>query len=63
MKKTILTSMLMLCISLLANAQTAYYNDAVQGTGQLQHNYMGAGWVHGNTPNFNGGTLSLNTDL
>jgi hypothetical protein len=60
MKKTILLSLGMLCMVALASAQPATnYDDAIQGTGNNQHNYVGAGWVHGsNTNNYYNMTLS-----
>ena len=60
MKKVILLSTLMLCISFLISAQTEVFDDGQQGTGLNQHKYVGAGWVHGsNTPNFLFATLSF----
>ncbi len=60
MKKTILLSVCMLCMYAFASAQFATFtDDAVQGTGIDQHDYVGSGWVHGsNTPTFNNSTLS-----
>ncbi len=57
MKKPILLSMGILCFFKLVSAQTAI-DDAVQGTGLNQHNYVGAGWTHGTSPAFYNGTLS-----
>ncbi|HKZ36515.1 MAG TPA: hypothetical protein VJ184_02615, partial [Chryseolinea sp.] len=60
MKKAILVSLGMLCLVALSRAQSpTIFDDAVQGTGLNQHNYVGAGWVHGSsTPSFHNSTLS-----
>src|SRR5688500_5984670 len=53
MKKKVLLSIDMLCLFLSAIAlpprPPATIDDAVQGTGLEQHNYVGAGWIHGTT--------------
>ena len=57
MKKTILFLTGILGLLNFGNAQVV--DDAVQGTGLNQHNYVGAGWVHGaSVPAFHDGTLS-----
>ena len=55
MKKKVLLSIGMLCLFLSASAipprPPATIDDAVQGTGLEQHNYVGAGWIHGTITN------------
>ena len=51
MKKTFLLSMCMLCMLSLVKAQLSIIDDADQGTGLNQNNYVGAGWIHGTTTN------------
>jgi len=55
MKKKVLRSIGMLCLFLSASAvpprPPATIDDAVQGTGLEQHNYVGAGWIHGTVTN------------
>ena len=59
MKKTILLLTGILCLVNLGYAQQAFIDDAIQGTGLGQHNYVGAGWVHaGGIPAFYLNTLS-----
>jgi mannan endo-1,4-beta-mannosidase len=60
MKKTILPLMGILCLLNLAHAEPI--DDAVQGTGPNQHNYVGAGWVHATSiPAFYNNTLSYSS--
>ncbi len=50
MKKSIVFLAALLWVFVLANAQTEKIIDnAVKGTGIEQHQYVGAGWVHGST--------------
>jgi hypothetical protein len=49
----------MLFACALLSAQPLIIDDAIQGTGLNQHNYVGAGWIHGTTtPTFHNSTLS-----
>ena len=60
MKKTILLLASMFGSLALANGQSQTIDNAVRGTGVNQHNYVGAGWVHGSTtPSFYNSTLSF----
>jgi trimeric autotransporter adhesin len=60
MKRKILFLLGMLCLTTFASAQTIV-DDAVQGTGSNQHNYVGS-WVHGvNVSSFYKGTLSYSS--
>ncbi len=60
MKKTILLfAFCMFSTYASLSAQSLIIDDAIQGTGLNQHNYVGAGWIHGTTtPTFYNNTLS-----